>query len=140
MYPSTLDMVAMALPMPVYMAAGVGLTTCIRVYDAERRSQPTCPNRHPDSVSYLEQINRVHHRVFLVSVSDLASLYPLPVRGSPYGDASECASDHIRCQREVRWKGLISTDNWSAGTLSTVAGHMGNRLADALVFVLLCMG
>ena len=35
MYPSTLEIVAIALPMPVYIAAGVGLTTCIRVYDAE---------------------------------------------------------------------------------------------------------
>lgn len=33
-YPSTLEIVAIALPMPVYIAAGVGLTTCIRVYDA----------------------------------------------------------------------------------------------------------
>lgn len=31
MYPSTLDIVAIAFPMPVYTAAGVGLTTCIRV-------------------------------------------------------------------------------------------------------------
>jgi hypothetical protein len=34
MYPSTREMVAIALPMPLYIAAGVGLTTCIRVYDA----------------------------------------------------------------------------------------------------------
>lgn len=29
--PSTLDIVAIAFDMPVYTAAGVGLTTCIRV-------------------------------------------------------------------------------------------------------------
>ena len=30
--PSTLDIVAIALDTPVYTAAGVGLTTCMRVY------------------------------------------------------------------------------------------------------------
>ena len=33
-YPSTREIVAIALPIPVYIAAGVGLTTCMRVYDA----------------------------------------------------------------------------------------------------------
>lgn len=32
MYPSAREMVEMALPMPVYIAAGVGLTTCKRVW------------------------------------------------------------------------------------------------------------
>jgi len=31
-YPSALDIVEIALPIPVYIAAGVGLTTCMRVY------------------------------------------------------------------------------------------------------------
>ena len=31
-YPSTREIVAIALPRPLYIAAGVGLTTCIRVY------------------------------------------------------------------------------------------------------------
>ena len=39
MYPSIREIVAIALPMPVYMAAGVGLTTCIRVYDACQQSR-----------------------------------------------------------------------------------------------------
>lgn len=33
--PSTLDIVAIALETPVYTAAGVGLTTCIRVYNID---------------------------------------------------------------------------------------------------------
>lgn len=32
MYPSALEIVAIAFPKPVYIAAGVGFTTCIRVY------------------------------------------------------------------------------------------------------------
>ena len=39
MYPSTLEIVAIALPMPLYIAAGVGLTTCMRVC-AEKACQP----------------------------------------------------------------------------------------------------
>ena len=35
-YPSTLDMVVIALPMPLYTAAGVGLTICIRVCDNDQ--------------------------------------------------------------------------------------------------------
>jgi len=31
-YPSALDIVEIAFPIPVYIAAGVGLTTCMRVY------------------------------------------------------------------------------------------------------------
>lgn len=31
-YPSALEIVEIALPIPVYIAAGVGLTTCMRVY------------------------------------------------------------------------------------------------------------
>lgn len=41
MYPSALEMVAIAFPMPLYIACGVGLTTCIRVC-----SEGKCQSSH----------------------------------------------------------------------------------------------
>ena len=56
---------------------------------------------------YLEQINRVHHRVFLFHVS-VSPLNPRLDAGNAYCDTSECASGHVGGQREIGRKTLIA--------------------------------
>ena len=77
MYPSTREMVAIALPMPVYMAAGVGLTTCMRVYDACQQSRLFLGSA--TSTAYLEQVDGIHDRVFLAQYQSPASPSPRSV-------------------------------------------------------------
>ena len=55
------------------MAAGVGFTTCMRVC-REKVSPPCEFERSERCQAYLEQINWVHHRVFLFRIS-LSSLF-----------------------------------------------------------------
>lgn len=67
-YPSTLEMVAIALPMPLYIAAGVGLTTCIRVcHRPVSRSSHLSLHRHPDhtlskSIGYITECSYSHYQ------------------------------------------------------------------------------
>ena len=79
MYPSIREIVAIALPMPVYMAAGVGLTTCIRVYDACQQSRIFLVSA--TSNAYLEQIDGIHDRVFLRQYQSSVSPSPQSVCG-----------------------------------------------------------
>ena len=109
MYPSTLEIVAIALPIPLYIAAGVGLTTCIRVYDAWSALLPWPLSTHPLVLT----LSRSMGYMTECSCSAVSPPYPRMPRSilslrQAYCNPCKCACNHIRCQREVRWKGLIS--------------------------------
>lgn len=82
------------------------MTTCIRVYDAVSAclamSTPSCHNilhTLSRSMGYMTECS------YSISATDLTS-YPLDAPS--YRNPCKCTSRHIRCQREVRWKGLIT--------------------------------
>ena len=52
----------MAFPIPVYIAAGVGFTTCMRVW---RGQFPLLRYESMYAQTDLEEIDRIHHGVFL---------------------------------------------------------------------------
>ena len=58
--PSTLDIVAIAFDIPEYIAPGVGVTTCIRVYPSVSSGRVICKQ-----CTNLEKIDGVHDGVFL---------------------------------------------------------------------------
>jgi hypothetical protein len=66
-------MVAIALPMPVYIAAGVGFTTCNRVCGGLSASAIHHPTLSPIT-SYLQQIDGIHDRVLLDRISAITVL------------------------------------------------------------------
>lgn len=88
--PSVRDIVAIAFEIPLYTADGEGLINCIRVCT---RCQP--PIRHlAVELSYLEQVDRVHDRVFLcIPISILRSY--LLIHEAPYCDTGESAGSHV---------------------------------------------
>lgn len=72
--PSALEMVTMAFDMPVYMAVGEGLTICMRVCSSVSAWVP----QHQTTwlgAAYLEQIDGIHHRVFLRPISPCPRMF-----------------------------------------------------------------
>jgi hypothetical protein len=64
--PSAREMVTMAFEIPVYMALGDGLTICILVFgESAHRPWAAKASRCEAASAYLEQVYRVHDRVFL---------------------------------------------------------------------------
>jgi hypothetical protein len=104
--PSTLDMVSMALLMPVYTAVGDGLTICMRVCRAMNQHMLSKPITRP--ITYLHQVNRIHDRVFLHVLHQSITFQVAFLVGASYRNASKRSGGHVRRQREVRWKALIA--------------------------------
>jgi hypothetical protein len=77
----------------------------MRVYDV--RISFGWPLAYNEFHPYLEQINRVHHRVFLFHVS-VPRLYPRSCVQNTYCNTSERAGSHVGSQREVGRKSLIA--------------------------------
>lgn len=75
-------------------------------------------------ITYLQQVYRVHHRVFLSALS----VYASPRRPHPdsatYSNARERASKHVRGEREVRRQGLITNASISIARFVAV-GALG---------------
>jgi len=88
----------MALDMPVYMAVGEGLTTCIRVYVVSACCASCIREPIKDDAPSAGQLD----------TSPSAPIASQRAHGDmsravPYGNACKGACDHVRGQREVRW-------------------------------------